>query len=92
MALVYRPEHPMANENGMVDRSVAGQRYNGKSPLVISDIEPFQTQDGHAIASRRDLRAYEMANGVKQVGSDWTGSERPRFWDDHIAREKVSRR
>jgi hypothetical protein len=90
MALVYRPEHPMANENGMVDRQYAGQRSNGKSPLVISDIEPFQTQDKVAITSRKDLRAYEQANGVKQVGSDWTGSERPAFWDKHL--ERVSRR
>jgi hypothetical protein len=90
MTWVYRPDHPLANENGMVDREIAGARNDSKSPLVISDIEPFQTQDGKAITSRMDLRAYEQANGVKQVGNDWTGSERPKFWDQHL--ERASRR
>lgn len=38
--------------------------------LVMSDISPFLTQDGKAIGSRSDLRAYEQANGVKQIGND----------------------
>jgi hypothetical protein len=50
-------------------------------PLVISDLEPFQTQDGTWITSRSRLRAYEQQMGVKQVGNDWTGPERPAFWD-----------
>jgi hypothetical protein len=86
MSMVYRPDHPLANENGMVESHLAPPRSSGKSPLVISDIEPFKTQEGTPITSRKDLRAYEQANGVKQVGNDWTGSERPPFWD------KVSRR
>jgi hypothetical protein len=86
MSLVYRPDHPLANQNGMVDREIAGARSSSKSPHVISDIEPFQTQDKVVIGSRQALRAYEQANGVKQVGNDWTGTERPKFWDDHLAR------
>lgn len=38
---------------------------------VVSDIAPFQTQDGKHIGSRSDLRAYEHANGVRQVGNDY---------------------
>lgn len=38
--------------------------------LVMSDIKPFVTQDGKEITSRSSLRAYEQANGVKQVGND----------------------
>jgi hypothetical protein len=37
---------------------------------VMSDINPFLTQDGKEIGSRSALRAYEQANGVKQVGND----------------------
>ena len=48
-----------------------------------------QTQDGTPITSRAALRDYERANGVRQVGTDWTGSERPAFWDRHLAREKA---
>jgi hypothetical protein len=76
----------------LVEKRLAPPRSSTKSPNIISDIAPFQTQDKVAITSRKDLRAYEQANGVKQVGSDWTGSERPAFWDQHLAREKVSRR
>lgn len=81
MSLVYRPDHPMANENGMVERHLAPPKTSPRSAHSISDIEPFQTQDKVAITSRKDLRAYEQANGVRQVGNDWTGSERPAFWD-----------
>lgn len=59
------------------------------SPHVLSDIAPFTTQDGTTITSRAVLREYERANGVRQVGSDWPGSERPPFWDRHLAREKA---
>lgn len=38
--------------------------------FVMADIQPFTTQDGKEISSRSALRAYEQANGVKQVGND----------------------
>jgi hypothetical protein len=37
MTLVYRPSHPEANENGMVDRVIAGERPRDAAPYVISD-------------------------------------------------------
>jgi hypothetical protein len=52
-----------------------------ESAHVISDIKPFVTQDGKEITSRSGLRAYEQRMGVKQVGNDWTGSSKPKFWD-----------
>lgn len=52
-----------------------------KDGLALSDIEPFQAPDGTWITSRSRLRAYEQKNGVRQVGNDWTGPERPAFWD-----------
>ncbi len=55
---------------------------------VISDIKEFKTQDGVPITSRSDLREYEKRMGVRQVGTDWTGSTRPRFWDVHLERRK----
>lgn len=70
----------------LVEKHLAPPKNTSKSPNIISDIQPFQTQDGVAITSRKDLRAYEQANGVKQVGNDWTGSEKPAFWEQHLAR------
>jgi hypothetical protein len=39
--------------------------------FFMPDIKPFTTQDGVEITSRSSLRAYEQANGVKQVGNDY---------------------
>lgn len=80
----------MIRDGQLIEKHLAPPKGASKSAHVISDIEPFQTQDGVAITSRKDLRAYEQANGVRQVGNDWTGSEKPAFWDKHI--ERVSRR
>lgn len=49
--------------------------------MAISDIQPFRTVDGVEISSRSSLRAYEQANGCRQVGNDYSGSEKPSFWD-----------
>jgi hypothetical protein len=62
---------------------------SGRSAQVLSDLVPFATQDGTPITSRAALHEYERRHGVRQVGTDWTGSERPPFWDRHLAREKA---
>ena len=43
---------------------------------ILSDIQPFTTQDGTHITSRSHLRAYEQANGVKQCGNDFASQMR----------------
>lgn len=43
---------------------------------VLPDIKPFVTQDGKPITSRSGLRAYEQANGVRQVGNDFATQHR----------------
>ena len=43
---------------------------------VLPDIQPFVTQDRKEISSRSGLRAYEQANGVKQVGNDFASFHR----------------
>jgi hypothetical protein len=73
----------------LIEKRLPPPRASSRSPHVLSDIAPFQTQDGTTITSRAALRDYERANGVRQVGTDWTGSERPPFWDRHLARERA---
>lgn len=73
----------------LIEKHLAPPLTASRSAHVISDIAPFATQDGTAITSRAALRDYERANGVRQVGNDWAGSERPAFWDKHLAREKA---
>jgi len=76
----------------LIEKHLAPTFTTGRSAHVISDIAPFKTQDGTAITSRAGLRDYERLNGVRQVGTDWTGSERPPFWDRHLARERAKGR
>lgn len=76
----------------LVEKRLAPPRASGRSPRVIPDIEPFTTQEGAAITSRAALREYERRNGVKQIGTDWPGSERPPFWDRHVANERAGKR
>jgi hypothetical protein len=64
----------------------------GTAPVVVGDIAEFRTTDGVTISSRSHLRAYEQERGVKQVGTDWTGSAKPAFWDAHQARERAKGR
>ncbi len=52
-----------------------------KGARVMRDIEPFTTMEGVEITSRSGLRAYEAERGLRQCGNDWTGSEKPSFWD-----------
>ena len=54
----------------LVEKSIAAPLPSGA--FVMSDISPFVTQDGKAIGSRSTLRSYEQANGVKQVGNDFS--------------------
>ena len=54
----------------------------------VRDITPFMTQDGVEISSRSKLRDYEARTGTRQVGNDWTGREKPVWWDQHIDRER----
>ena len=66
-------------------------RHSGSTGGILRDIEPFVTQDGVEITSRSKLRDYERANGVRQVGTDWTGPEKPAFWDGMVERSNRRR-
>lgn len=73
MSLVYRPGHPHANENGMVEANIAGPRMKDakRSPYLISDIQPFRSPiDQTWITSRAQVREHERKHGVRQVGND----------------------
>ncbi len=70
----------------LVEKSQAQPSETGA--FFMPDITPFVTQDGVPISSRSELRAYEQKHGVKQTGNDWTGSEKPAFWDAMMARQR----
>lgn len=75
MGLVYRPGHPACNENGMVERHLAGEPIAARSPLpfpmVHSDYIELQSQvDGKIYTSKSALRRSYRANGYIEVGNE----------------------
>jgi hypothetical protein len=54
----------------LIPKSQAAPLPQKSGPFFLPDIQPFVTQDGHEISSRSALRAYEIRNGVKQIGND----------------------
>ena len=50
--------------------------------VVMKDIEPFVSPvDGKVVGSRSALREHERRHNVRQIGNDWSGTERPNNWD-----------
>lgn len=80
---LYRPGHPAADELGFVPIEIAGPpMVNSRGVQVMSDIEPFVSPiDKTEITSRSQLREHERMHGVKQIGNDWCGREKPSWWD-----------
>ena len=72
MTWIYRPNHPQANENGMVDRSIVG----GQSPeialYVISDTisGTWHPGDGKFYDSKSNFRKTTKSLGAIEVGNE----------------------
>ena len=92
MSNPYRKRYTVTDDGRFVEKHVAMAEKAGIT--IIPDITPFQTQDGHAITSRAALKEYERKHGVRQIGNDWPGSEKPSWWDSTMAnlREREQRR
>lgn len=73
MRLVYRPGHPLASENGMVERTLLTAEYeHGEAPHVISDeMSPTRHMaDNKHYTSKAKFRAATRAHGCVEVGSE----------------------
>jgi hypothetical protein len=81
---VYRPNNPHADEDGFVSAAYAeplNQKF-ADAPMVMGDIKSFVSPvDKTVISSRSQLREHERAHGVKQIGNDWAGRSKPKWWD-----------
>lgn len=73
MNLVYRPNHPRANQNGMVDKRAAGPLIHADpATYVISDtIDPIKHMGtGQIIDSKARFRQHTRQAGCVEVGTD----------------------
>jgi len=56
-----------------------------KSHQVMGDIQEFVSPiDKSVISSRSQVREHERKHNVRQCGNDYTGSTKPKFWDNMI--------
>jgi hypothetical protein len=83
MPWVYRPDHPLASENGMVDIKIAGPRHEKRqATYVISDTMDHMKHPatGAMIDSKSKFRAETRASGCVEVGTDPAGYRpKPKF-------------
>ncbi len=77
---VYRPNHPEANANGMVEKSRAFVDADGKQIHVISDIMPETRHmaDGKYYTSKSEFRKATRAAGCVEVGNETATMLQPR--------------
>ena len=80
--MVYRPNHPAANSNGMVPRRIAEFTKVRAGFYVISDTMDHIKHPGTGamIDSKAKFREHTRASGCVEVGTDAAASRpRPRF-------------
>jgi len=79
MGLVYKPDHPDANENGLIDRS---QLYyeKGQAAYVITDEMPETRHmaDNRMYTSKAKFREATRAHGCIEVGNETATMLKPR--------------
>lgn len=91
MSVVYRPEHPEANENGMVDASIALPKGTDPKFYVISDIMPETRHmaDGKHYTSKHKFREATRAAGCYEFGNELPTLLKPR---KRVPLDKAKRR
>lgn len=87
--VVYRPNHPKANENGMVPIEIAGPRHDGPVRNIISDDLPGGTllnhADGKTYTSKAKFRAATRAANCVEVGNET--QKDTRRWEGDVKRD-----
>lgn len=81
MRVVYRPKHPNANENGMVDIDIAGPKHVGGKAHYIQRDEMDATRhmaNGKYYTSKHKFREATKAAGCIEVGNETETVMRPR--------------
>lgn len=71
-AWIYRPNHPQANENGMIPRDLDVYEAKSAAPYVISDtmIPSRHHGTGQVIDSKAKFRQATRASGCVEIGNE----------------------
>lgn len=72
MPYVYRPNHPAANENGLVDKSLVAYDHEDPRFYVISDNMDATRHmaTGRMHTSKSEFRKDTKASGCVEIGTD----------------------
>ena len=93
MRYLHRPNHPQANENGMVEASLVDFEVRTSAPYVISDsmdaIKHHGT--GRVIDSKAKFRADTKASGCVEIGNEQVRPRQPIKLDKRQRREDIKR-
>jgi|SRR5262249_42439263 len=87
MTLVYRPDHPEANRNGMVNKSAVA-RPREDAPFVISDCidGTWHPANGKTYDSKSNFRRATKSHGMVEVGTE-NQSDRRDFGSGDVKRD-----
>lgn len=74
---------------GKINYKFAKATKRTKSHQVMGDIQEFVSPiDKTVIGSRSKIKEHERKHNVRQVGNDYVGSTKPKFWDNMINNNK----
>ncbi len=79
MGLVYKPDHPNANENGMIDRSELYYEKTGAIYVIRDEMDPLRHMaDNKMYTSKAKFRAATRAAGCQEYGNEVATLLKPR--------------
>lgn len=87
---VYRPDHPKANKNGMVDKNELFEEAHSESAYVISDTmeETRHMATGEYFTSKSKFREQTRRSGCIEVGNEVDFMLKPRKRVDPTREER----
>lgn len=51
--------------------------------MVLRPLTPVSLDEKSEITCRRQLREFEREHGVERIGLEYTGEEKPEWWDQY---------
>lgn len=90
---IRRPEHPKADQFGMIERSLLEREYPRNAPNVISDaMDPIKHMGtGQLIDSKAKFRTDTRASGCVEIGNETIKPRQPIKLDRRERREAIGR-
>lgn len=83
--LVYDGDGLYEKETGHFDGT---QSREVCKPFLMRQMAPVSLDGKSELTCRSQVRAFELANGVERTGLEWTGDEKPKWFDEYKANRR----